>query len=69
MGKKEYVSITKLCPHVKVPISDECYNVKLGSQDIINVMKYCGNDFEACDVYRSHYREKKGLNSCQMSHF
>ena len=59
MGKDDYVSTTILCPHVENPISDECYVVKLGSQEIINAMKYCAKDFKACYVYRSHYREKK----------
>jgi len=59
MGKDDYVSTTKLCPHVENPISDECYVVKLTSQDIINAMKYCSKDFKECYFYRAHYQKKK----------
>ncbi len=58
MEKEDMPSKMKPCPHVKDPISDECYNVKLDSQSIINVLKYCAKDFTACDVYRSHYPER-----------
>lgn len=42
----------RLCPLVEKPY-DECYFVKMKSQDIAMAMYYCYENFEICGIYRS----------------
>jgi hypothetical protein len=42
----------RLCPVVEKPY-DECYFVKMKSQDIAMAMFYCYENFEICGIYRS----------------
>lgn len=40
----------RLCPFVKNPF-DDCYCIKLASQDIEKTIIYCGGNFERCEVF------------------
>lgn len=42
----------RLCPIVEKPY-DECYFVKMKSQDIAMAMLYCYENFEICGIYRN----------------
>jgi len=41
------------CPFVANPF-DECFIARINSQNIDQAIYYCGNDFEECEIYRSH---------------
>lgn len=51
MEKK--VTLKKFCPLVENPYED-CYCNNLKSQTIQNIIYYCGNNFEKCDIYKNH---------------
>lgn len=42
----------KLCPHLKEPF-DDCYCVKMSSQDIERAVFLCSTNFEICDIYKN----------------
>lgn len=42
----------RLCPQLKDPF-DECYCVKLSSQDIERAVYLCSNNFEICDIFKN----------------
>jgi len=44
---------TDFCPFLRKPFS-ECYSIKLTSQSILSVMRYCIKDFWKCKIYKSH---------------
>lgn len=46
----------RLCPHLKEPF-DECYCVKMSSQDIERAVYLCSKNFEACDIYLNGNRK------------
>ncbi len=41
----------RLCPFIKRPF-DECYCIKLTSQDVEKAVFYCGRHFELCEIYK-----------------
>ena len=43
----------KLCPFLLEPF-ENCYCVKMDSQDIERTVNLCNYNFEICDIYRSH---------------
>jgi hypothetical protein len=42
----------KLCPHLQEPF-DDCYCVKMSSQDIERAVYLCSMNFEICDIYKN----------------
>jgi len=42
----------RLCPHLKEPF-DECYCVKMSSQDIERAVYLCSKNFQMCDIYKN----------------
>jgi hypothetical protein len=42
----------KVCPILKEPF-DECYCMKMSSQDIERTVYLCTKSFELCDIYKS----------------
>ena len=42
----------RLCPYLKEPF-DDCYCVKMSSQDIERAVYLCSMNFEVCDIYKS----------------
>ncbi|UCD34122.1 MAG: hypothetical protein JSU90_07410 [Nitrospiraceae bacterium] len=49
----------RLCPHLEEPF-EECYCVKMGSQDIERAVYLCSLHFEICDIYKHGNGRKKG---------
>ena len=52
----------KLCPHLQEPF-DDCYCVKMSSQDIERAVYLCSKNFEMCDIYKNgngKYRANRG---------
>jgi hypothetical protein len=41
----------RLCPFLLEPF-DNCYCVKMDSQDIERAVNLCSNNFNICDIYR-----------------
>jgi hypothetical protein len=41
----------KLCPHLNDPF-DDCYCVRMSSQDIERAVYLCSKSFELCDIYK-----------------
>ncbi len=54
LENKDKIDMKKYCPYVKNPLSDECYNVKMDSQSIFSIQKYCAKDFADCEFYKEH---------------
>lgn len=48
-----------LCPFVRKP-ADNCFCIKMGSQDIEKTVYFCGQYFEACEIYKTIYLEGNG---------
>ncbi len=49
---REHAAYSKrLCPFIKRP-SDDCYCIKLTSQDVEKAVFYCGGHFELCEIYK-----------------
>jgi hypothetical protein len=44
----------RVCPFVKKPFN-ACYCFNLTSSNINPAINYCGNNFEACDIYINNY--------------
>jgi hypothetical protein len=42
----------RLCPHLQEPF-DDCYCVKMSSQDIERAVYLCSNNFETCDIFKN----------------
>lgn len=43
----------RLCPLIKSKRPfDDCYCIKLTSQDVEKAIFYCGGNFEACEIYK-----------------
>jgi hypothetical protein len=51
----------RLCPHLKEPF-DECYCVKMSSQDIERAVYLCSKNFETCDIYKNGNGNGNGHN-------
>ena len=43
--------LKKFCPFTKEPY-EECYCNNLSSQTIENILYYCGNNFEKCNLFK-----------------
>ncbi len=54
MDNEDDADTEKMCPHIKNPVSDECYCAILDSQSVVNAIKYGANNFTECDIYKSH---------------
>jgi hypothetical protein len=53
-GMDRFISQNKRrCPFTQDPF-EECYVVRLRSEDVCNVICYCGGDFEECEIYQKH---------------
>ena len=49
---QEYTTFSKrLCPFIKKPL-DDCYCIKLTSQDVEKAVFYCGGHHELCEIFR-----------------
>ncbi len=46
------VTKKRLCPHLQDPY-DECYCVKMSSQDIERAVYLCSKNYEICDIYKN----------------
>ncbi len=44
------------CPYLRDPFED-CYCSQMNSQMAEKVIKFCGGNFEECDIYNKHVRE------------
>lgn len=69
MLKKSVPNNKKLCPFLQEPF-DDCYCVKMNSQDIEMAVYYCGKNFEACEIYKNgngDNGEKQKIKSAQES--
>ncbi len=44
----------KFCPFIKKPF-DDCYCIKLTSQDVEKAVFYCGGNFESCEIYKARF--------------
>jgi hypothetical protein len=42
----------RLCPHLQEPF-DDCYCVKMSSQDIERAVYLCSKNFETCDIFKN----------------
>jgi hypothetical protein len=40
------------CPYLKKPF-DDCYCVKMSSQDIERAIYFCTKDFKTCEIYNN----------------
>ncbi len=58
-GFDEEAYLKRICPFIKAPPSKECYNVKMDSQSIISIMKYCAKDYYDCEIYKEHSSKMK----------
>jgi hypothetical protein len=50
-------SAKKFCPFLSKPF-DECYCVKMDSQNVERTVYFCGNNFETCEIYKNVNNEK-----------
>ena len=57
-GFNKEAYLKKICPFIKNPPSEECYCVKMDSQSIISILKYCANNYSACEIYQKHIKKK-----------
>ncbi len=48
--------LKRICPFIKNPPSEECYCVKMDSQSIISIIKYCANNYSGCYIYQEHLK-------------
>ncbi len=46
--------IRKKCPHIKEPF-EECYCHHMSSQSVEKAVRFCGGNFEECDIYQRHH--------------
>lgn len=53
MKETEYLYTQKHYPLIENPPSENCYCVKLDSQSIISILKYCDNKYLECEIYKS----------------
>ena len=51
--------VTRQCPCLQNPF-DDCYCTATSSGASEAVVRYCGGDYEHCDVYQSHREEIGG---------
>ncbi len=42
------------CPFSSDPF-DDCYVVEMQSQNIPDAIRYCGGDFEDCDIFKRRF--------------
>jgi len=47
LENKDKIDMKKYCPFVGNPPAKNCDNVKMDSQSIISIMKYCARDIMA----------------------
>jgi hypothetical protein len=47
---------TDFCPFLRKPYN-ECYSIKLTSQSILSVMRYCIKDFTKCKIYKKNIQD------------
>ncbi len=52
LENKDKIDMKKHCPFVGNPPSEDCYIVKMDSQSIIFIMKYCARDYGDCGIYK-----------------
>ncbi len=63
IGIKKKPVIKAICPYIQDPF-DDCYCMKLRSQDIEKTVYLCSNNFESCQLYRANGKrfKRKKLN-------
>jgi hypothetical protein len=49
----------RLCPFLLEPF-DNCYCVRMDSQDIERAINLCSNSFALCEIYRNKNGKSKG---------
>jgi len=49
----------KLCPLLNDPF-DDCYCVRMSSQDIERAVYLCSKSFELCDIYKKNHGNGNG---------
>jgi len=42
----------RLCPFLQEPF-DDCYCIKMNSQNIEKTIYYCSKNFETCEIYKN----------------
>lgn len=47
-----------MCPFIKEPF-EECYCSQMNSHATEKVVKYCGGNYEECDIYQKHIMVRK----------
>ncbi len=62
LSTKVDVDSDKVCPFVSEPY-DECFVNNMVSQNIEEVLQYCGGHFEDCRIYLKHIKEEQTGNS------
>ena len=48
--------IKSKCPFIKEPF-EECYCSHMNSQMTEKMIKFCGENFEECEIYKKHLKE------------
>lgn len=54
----------RLCPHLQEPF-DECYCVKMSSQDIERAVYLCSMHYEICDIYKHEKGNGNGKSAAK----
>jgi len=44
------------CPFLRKPF-EECYCSHMNSQSTEKMIKFCGGNFEECEIYKKHFKE------------
>jgi len=44
------------CPYLGNPFPD-CYCAHMNSQMTEKIVRFCGDKFEECEIYKKHYKE------------
>ncbi|MDD2853579.1 MAG: hypothetical protein PHY09_16965 [Desulfuromonadaceae bacterium] len=48
-----HIRYGSLCPKIRQPHRD-CYCYNITSQKILNVLRFCGSNYEKCKMYQSN---------------
>lgn len=53
-----------VCPIVKNPFAD-CYCFNLNSRNISPTIKFCGNNFKDCEIYKDNFVTQSHISAEQ----
>ena len=59
MDLKEEAYLKTICPFIKNPPSEDCYNTKMDSRSIMSILEYCAKNYWDCGIYKEHLKERK----------